>query len=90
MSVASSPASYLFEVGRGELAHLLTVKLGEVIEYDAVDVAECERNRTAGIRYMFHESGVSMQSKCTRQTFPLHPDQNKKIMLPQGGHDTLP
>ena len=41
-TVAPGPAGYLLEVGGGELANLLAVKLGEVVEYDAVNVPDSE------------------------------------------------
>ena len=41
-SVAPGPAGYLLEVGGGELANLVAVKLGEVVEYDAVNVPDSE------------------------------------------------
>ena len=40
VSVAPGPAGYLFEVSGGELADLVAIKLGEVIENDAVNVPE--------------------------------------------------
>ena len=41
-TVAPGPAGYLLEVGGGELANLLAIKLGEVVEYDAVNVPDSE------------------------------------------------